>query len=225
MKLVVVGGHSRNIGKTSVAASVIAATRDLGWTALKLTQYGHHLCSADGRVCDCILEDPAHPFSITREESRDGHHDTSRFLAAGAAEAYWVRTPQGGLARAMPEIRRLIDGKGCVIMESNSVLRFLKPLLYLVVLDPSVSDFKASARDHLDRADVFLILDRPPGTSAAFAPLPPGSGGASNIASEFRPAWDSVSSKLLERRPLYRVRAPDSLPEDLVALLRVRLQS
>ena len=32
--LVVVGGHSRNVGKTSVAAGLIAATRELGWTAL-----------------------------------------------------------------------------------------------------------------------------------------------------------------------------------------------
>ncbi len=225
MKLVVVGGHSRNIGKTSVAASLIAATRDLGWTALKLTQYGHSLCSARGRVCDCAPEDPAHPVSITREESRDGRHDTSRFLAAGAVEAYWVRTPQGRLARAMPEIHRLIDGKRFVIMESNSVLRFLKPDFYLVVLDPSVSDFKASSREHLDRADVFLVLDEPPGTGAAFAPLLPGSGGAHDVALETRPAWANVPWTLLERRPLYRIRPPDYLPADLAALLRARLHS
>ncbi len=38
--LVVVGGNSRNIGKTSVAASIIRGTVQLGWTALRLRSMG-----------------------------------------------------------------------------------------------------------------------------------------------------------------------------------------
>ena len=91
MKLVVVGGHSRNIGKTSVAAAIIAATPHLDWTAFKLTQYGHGLCSDDGSDCECAPGDLAHPVAITREDDRSGRTDTSRFLAAGAAESYWVQ--------------------------------------------------------------------------------------------------------------------------------------
>ena len=45
LMLVVVGGHSRNIGKTSVAAGLIRHLRDRQWTALKITQYGHGVCS------------------------------------------------------------------------------------------------------------------------------------------------------------------------------------
>lgn len=201
MKLVVVGGHSRNIGKTSVAASVIAATRELGWTALKLTQFGHNVCSQDGGACECVVTDSLHPYSITREENAAGRSDTSRFLAAGAAESYWVRTAQGHLAEAMPEIRRPIEGRPYVIMESNSVLRFLRPDLYLVVLDWATADFKDSARRYLDRADAFLLLEprRPP------------------------PAWQNVPLSLIERRPVYRVRPPDYFPADLLPLLQSRL--
>ena len=201
MKLVVVGGHSRNIGKTSVTAGVIAATRELGWTAFKLTQYGHNICSQDGAQCDCAVEDPAHPFSITREENREGRSDTSRFLAAGALESYWVRTPQGQLATAMPDIRRIIAGHPYVIMESNSVLRFLRPDVYLVVLDWNTADFKPSARDHLDRADAFILLE------------PHGSG----------PVWEQVPLGLIERRPLYRVRPPDYFPPEILPLLHAKL--
>lgn len=201
MKLIVVGGHSRNIGKTSVAAGVIAATRELGWTALKLTQYGHNVCSTDGEACECATEDPAHPFSITREENRDGGSDTSRFLAAGALESYWVRTPQGRLAEAMPSIRRIIAGKPYVIMESNSVLRFLRPDLYLVVLDWNTADFKTSARDNLDRADAFILLE----------------------SSRPQPAWEKVPPALIERRPAFRVRPPDYFTPELLPLLRARL--
>lgn len=201
MKLVVVGGHSRNIGKTSVAAGVMAATRELGWTAFKITQFGHNICSRDGRVCDCAVEDPEHPFSITREENRTGKSDTSRFLAAGAAESYWVRTPQGRLGEAMPEIREMIAGRPYVLMESNSVLRFLQPDLYVVVLDWDTADFKATARDHLDRADAFVLLE--PRRS--------------------RPAWERVPLPLIDRRAVYRVRPPHYFPEELVPVLRSKL--
>ena len=202
MKLVVVGGHSRNIGKTSVAAALIAATRELGWTALKLTQYGHDVCSSGATACDCAVDDPARRFAIDREEGAGGSTDTSRFLAAGAAESYWVRTPQGGLAEAMPEIRRLIAGKPYVIMESNSVLGFLRPDLYLVVLDWNTVDFKLSARDNLDRADAFLLLE----------------------TERSRPAWEKVPHRLIERRPVYRIRPPNYFPPDLMPLLRSKLE-
>ncbi|MBI3695702.1 MAG: hypothetical protein HY238_12800 [Acidobacteria bacterium] len=198
MKLVVVGGHARDIGKTSVAASIIAATRDLGWTAVKLTQYGHHVCTTDGVACECAATDPAHPFAIDRETSLEGRTDTSRFLVAGAREAYWARTPQGGLGQAMPEIRRLIAGKPYVIMESNSILRFLRPDLYLVVLDWDTADFKSSARDNLDRADAFILVE----------------------PQARHPAWEKVPLNLIERRPVFRVRPPDYFPSDLMPLLR-----
>ncbi len=201
MKLVVVGGHSRNIGKTSVAASIIAATRELGWTAFKLTQFGHNVCSHDGAACECAVADPQHPYSITREENSDGRSDTSRFLAAGAAESYWVRTAQGCLAEAMPEIRRLMEGRRHVIMESNSVLQFLRPDLYLVVLDWATPDFKDSARRYLDRADAFLLLE----------------------ARRPNPAWQNVPLPLIERRPVYRARPPEYFPAELLPLLQSRL--
>ena len=198
MKLVVVGGHARDIGKTSVAAAIIAATRDLGWTAFKLTQYGHHVCATDGASCECAPTDPLHPFAIDRETSLEGATDTSRFLVAGAAEAYWARTPQGGLAEAMPEIRRLIAGKPYVIMESNSILRFLRPDLYLVVLDWDNADFKSSARENLDLADVFILVE----------PQAP------------RPCWVNVPLGLIERRPVFRIRPPDYFPPALLPVLR-----
>ena len=53
MAIVVVGGHTKNIGKTSVVAGLIAALPEMRWTAFKITQYGHGVCSANGEPCDC----------------------------------------------------------------------------------------------------------------------------------------------------------------------------
>ena len=65
MSLIVVGGHSRNIGKTSVVAGLIAALPGYGWTAMKVTQYGHGICSRSGKVCHCATDD--HSWAITQE--------------------------------------------------------------------------------------------------------------------------------------------------------------
>ena len=46
--VVVIGGHTRNIGKTSVVCGVIRALPNWNWTAIKIKQYGHGKCSRDG---------------------------------------------------------------------------------------------------------------------------------------------------------------------------------
>ena len=157
MKLIVVGGQSRSVGKTSLVASIVKATRDLGWTALKITQYGHGVCSTTGGLCACAVEDPACSYSIAPELCRNGRSDTSRFLRAGASEVYWVRTRMGNLAAAMPELSRMLSTREFVIMESNSVLEFLRPALYISVLQPEIQDFKTSCRLYSTRADAFVV--------------------------------------------------------------------
>ena len=159
--LVVVGGHSRNIGKTAVAAGLIAATRELGWTALKITQFGHGMCSSTGEECHCAVEDPVHPYAITRESGEKPGTDTARFLEAGASEAYWVRARIGALDEAVPDLRRLLAGRPFVLMESNSILEFFQPDLYLSVLRFDVDDFKPSSRYYLGRADATIVVRCP----------------------------------------------------------------
>ena len=158
MALVVVGGSTRNIGKTSVVAGLIAALRGRDWTAIKITQYGHGICSADGKACGCATAD--HTVAFTEERDRSGRSDSSRYLLAGAKRSLWVRTQQGELFEAMPRLRREIAEAGDIIVESNSILQFVRPDLFLSVLDPAVEDFKRSARRYVDRADVILMTQR-----------------------------------------------------------------
>src|SRR5579864_4140166 len=163
MTTVVIGGHSRSVGKTSVVAGLIAALPEFNWTAVKITQYGHGICSANGAACDCATGD--HSWAISEERDRSGESDTSRFLVAGARRIYWVRTEQGRLAEAMPALRQRLQGARNVIIESNSVLKFVSPDLYLTILDPNNADFKNSAREFLDRADA-VVLHAQPGVPA-----------------------------------------------------------
>ncbi|MGA8877579.1 MAG: hypothetical protein WB555_18725, partial [Candidatus Korobacteraceae bacterium] len=157
MSLIVVGGHSRSVGKTSVVAGLIAALPEFHWTAMKITQYGHGICSANGKECHCATDD--HSWAVTEELNRSGKSDSSRFLVAGAARSLWVRTRQGMLAEAMPRVRKEIEAAENTILESNSILRFVRPNLYLSVLDAATEDFKVSAQIYLDRADAVVLHD------------------------------------------------------------------
>ena len=199
MSLVVVGGHSRNIGKTSVVAGLIAALRECDWTAVKITQYGHGVCSVNGESCGCAVDE--HTWALTEERDRAGKSDTSRFLAAGARRSLWLRTKQGRLAEAMPDLRRELQGAGNVILESNSVMKFLRPDLYLTVLDPGTADFKESAREFLDLADAVLLHE-----------------------AAGKPAWSEVSLKPAAGKPCFTIHPPDYVPDELVEFVRAKLR-
>jgi len=125
---------------------------------MKITQFGHGVCSTSGKPCDCCLA-PEHRYAITRETTPT-RTDTGRFLAAGAHESYWVRTAVGQLHHAVPAIRELLNAGGNVIIESNSILEFFSPEIYLVVLDYAQSDFKSSGRRWLERADALVVINR-----------------------------------------------------------------
>jgi hypothetical protein len=169
MKAVVIGGHTRNIGKTSVMSALIREFAPLGWTAVKITQYGHGICSLDGDPCGCAPEE--HPFALTEETDPQGHGDTCRFLAAGARRSLWLRVRQGQLAGAIPLLVETIASRdGWAMIESNSILQFLDPLLYLAVLDGSQRDFKPSALRALTRADALVPVDTGFDGSSSFTP-------------------------------------------------------
>jgi hypothetical protein len=97
-------------------------------------------------------------------------------------------------------LRHRLEGARNVIMESNSVLKFLRPDLYLTVLDPSTADFKTSAREFLDRANAMILHESP---AAA--------------------AWQAVSLKPLAERPMFRITPPTYITPEIVHFVRSNL--
>lgn len=199
MAIVVVGGHSRNVGKTSVVAGLIAALPACNWTAFKITQFGHGKCSLNGEPCDCAPQDRC--WAITEEQDRSGKSDSSRFLVAGAKRAFWVRTEQGRLHEALPAIQRKIAEAENVIVESNSILQFLEPDLYITVLDPATEDFKTSAQKYLERADAVVLH-----------------------GNNDTPRWREVKVEMFSGTPVFRVVPPKYVNDDLVAFTAGRLE-
>ena len=105
----------------------------------------------------CALTE--HQFSITEERNSDSGADTARFLAAGARRSLWVRTKQGELATALPALTAKIEADEFVIVESNSLRRFITPMGYGKT--EFVSDnTTAAGRAQNRRVEVKILINR-----------------------------------------------------------------
>ena len=197
MKVIVVGGHTRNIGKTAVMAGLIRDLKSFAWTAVKITQYGHGIGSRDGEPWECAPTE--HAFVLAEEANPRGPADTCRFL--GARRSLWLRVWEGQLAAALPTLSQALSDDEHVIIESNSILGFLKPAAYLVVLDRARRDFKTSARQFLMRADALVPVGAGP---------------------EVR-TWPGLDSGLLRRKRVFPVSPPHYANPELCLFVQQRL--
>jgi len=211
-RVIVVGGHTRSIGKTQLVCDIIGTFPQANWIAGKITQYGHGVCAQNGNNCDCAPDE--HICAIEWEAQAQSGTDSARFLAAGAKRSFWLRTKQGFLAEGLPLMRAALkqtlsqteEDSPPLILESNSLMQFLKPSLYFAVIDPAREDFKDSARVALDRADA-LVLRSPMEDPAA------------------APPWIKLPANLLRTKPSVSQREGEALPEPLHVLIERVLQS
>jgi hypothetical protein len=212
--LIVVGGHTRSIGKTQLVCDVIRAFPEENWIAGKITQYGHGVCAKNGENCGCAPNE--HSYAISWEKSATTGTDSSRFLAAGAQRSFWLRTKQGFLAEGLPLLREALaelpysntTAPPTLILESNSVLQFVHPSLYFAVIDPSRDDFKDSARIVLDRADALVLR----------------SASGSDDAPASEASWMKLPRQLLNQVPSVPQKEGDPLPLPLQVLIRRTLE-
>jgi len=209
--VIVIGGHTRSIGKTQLVCDVIRAFPSAQWIAGKITQYGHGVCAQNGENCDCAPDE--HVSAFAWERHSESGTDSSRFLAAGAQRSFWLRTKQGFLAEGLPVLRSALaqfpasgEEDSVLILESNSVLQFLRPSLYFAVVDPARDDFKDSARAALDRADALVLR----------GPMNPGSA---------EPAWLKLPAAVLRTKPSVTQGEGEPLPKPLQVLVERVLQA
>jgi hypothetical protein len=144
--ILVVGGHSRKIGKSSVVENLIARFPQACWVAIKITTHQHETGSGA-------------PYDLLRE-TEPTTTDSGRYLAAGAERSYLLRVSPGRLAEALPALRQVCSGALNTIIESNRIVEHLKPDLFLQVVDPTVEDWKDTAREHLHAAGGFVLVSR-----------------------------------------------------------------
>jgi hypothetical protein len=95
-----------------------------------------------------------------------------------------------------------MNGVENVILESNSVLEFVRPDLYAAVLAPAVADFKASALRYLERADALVMM------------------GKAGVQSD----WKSVSLPGYERIRTFSIDPPNYSSAEFTAFVEQKLE-
>ncbi|MBE0584807.1 MAG: hypothetical protein IH612_13755 [Desulfofustis sp.] len=151
-RLLIVGGSGRNVGKTEFVCRLIqkVATRHEVF-ALKVSAvfpdekpfHGDH------------TEDAANGY-LFEETSRDKEKDTSRMLRAGARRVFYLRSGDDGILQGFTAFKRQVPPDAVIVCESNSLVRFVNPGLFILVKAERGS-VKARVHSLLDRADMVVI--------------------------------------------------------------------
>ncbi|MBN1568236.1 MAG: hypothetical protein JXA73_10345 [Acidobacteria bacterium] len=195
MPTIVIGGHSRNVGKTSVTEGLIRAFNAYPWTAIKISSHLHSNFSIAGRVAQSNV------CGIYEETNREGFSDTSRFLAAGAARSFWMQMKGEPSEDALGLLQPILSSGDFTLIESNRILRLLQPDLFIMVLRYDIGEFKDSARRVLRLANAVVII----GPDSVPAP------------------WEGISASL-SGIPQFVTPHPRIIPAGLIDFVRLRLR-
>ncbi len=145
--LIVVGGSSKNSGKTQVASRLI---QKFGINcAVKISIGEHHFPDSEIIIQSDIIKQPG--------------TDTARYASAGAEKVFWIDTTDENLPRALKKLSRLLEGCQTVLIESNTVLSFLKPDYTIFIAGAHPETFKPSALEAVREADLICINRRATG--------------------------------------------------------------
>jgi hypothetical protein len=149
-RCIVVGGHSRGVGKTALAEQLL---RHLGSPRVAAVKISAHRHAAAG-TSPPVFEEALAPSPLNQ---------TGRYLAAGADRAWLCRCPTARLSDAAAFVQTLLAEGRDVIVESNRIVEYLVPDLLFFVASARVTDWKPSSRLCLPQADAIVLS---PGTLA-----------------------------------------------------------
>jgi len=100
-------------------------------------------------------------------------------------------------------VRKILAQGENAIVESNSVAELVAPDVFLMLLDFSCEDFKASSLRFMDRVDGFVVIDR--GINA--------------------PLWEEVARGLWDGKPRFLVKPPRYVTAEVLEFVKARTSS
>jgi len=138
-RCLLVGGHSRGVGKTAL---VVELLRALHWPlvfTVKVSSHRHGVATV-----------------IHEDQTPSPHTSTGRCLEAGAERAFLCRCPDERLADAARLVRELRAAGSDVIVESNRMSALVEASLTFFVASDRISDWKTSSAVCLSQADAVV---------------------------------------------------------------------
>jgi molybdopterin-guanine dinucleotide biosynthesis protein len=184
---VAIAGISSEVGKTTLLCELLREFS--GWEAIKMTRGHYRSCGKDPHAC-CVShllgDEPLIRSGFQQTYASD--KDTGRYWDAGAANVHWVIVTDDQVERGIQLALERIKAPG-VLIEGNSLLRFIEVDFTVLVASDSASpgktSIKKSSRWAFQKASAFYVFDREVPTTHASEFI-------SRLNDRFGPAKDSV---------------------------------
>jgi hypothetical protein len=150
MALIVVGGQTKHVGKTTLVCEIIRRFASARWTAAKITSHSH-------QPQECAPIASGTGWTIWEQTASDAQVDTARYLKAGAVRSLLVSAESESLASACAALKAEFPANENAIVESTAGAEVLAPDLFLLVVNPESQEFKSSANQQLARAHAIVV--------------------------------------------------------------------
>ena len=155
-KILLIGGATRNLGKTSFSCAVI-----------KNLSNEHHLIGLKIKTLyrgdDFFHGNDHNPlkgnYKIIEEFERNGKEDTMRMLNAGAKQVFRIKARSGHLSEAFNDFYKQVPGNSFILCESNSLRKVVEPSVFLMIKHKDLTDIKPSAKELEHLADKIIFTD------------------------------------------------------------------
>ncbi len=151
--MILIGGTGRNTGKTTLAERIIEKlSKKVPVTAIKIANikpenkqfHGHDVSGFTDRIF------------VEKEIRMDDNKDSMRFLKAGAQASWFIQTEDAFLPETFPEIQKILNDSQWIVCESNSLRKFVKPGLFIMIKGENDTLAKKDVPALLQLADVTL---------------------------------------------------------------------
>lgn len=148
--MVMIGGNSRNSGKTTLACKIISKlSSEHEVIGLKVTSirpgeedmHGNHSENNNDR------------FSIFEELNTGSSKDTSKMLQAGATHVYYIRVADDEIEQAVLLFLSGLNVNQVIVCESRSLRQQISPGLFLMMMRLPVEGMVKDVSSYLHKAN------------------------------------------------------------------------
>lgn len=130
-RMLLIGSKQRKAGKTTLACELIKKfSKDYKTTAIKITRISKEYPDHDMADDSELLKKG---YSILEEKNCSNNTDTSKFLAAGAKQSFWLRVLDDCLLEGFTSLLKRIEKDAVIICESTSLIRLVKPGVFVMI--------------------------------------------------------------------------------------------
>ncbi|RLD71143.1 MAG: hypothetical protein DRJ10_19690, partial [Bacteroidetes bacterium] len=155
-KILLIGGATRNVGKTSFSCAIIENLSKINSIiGLKIKTLYEGDMFFHGKDRNPLKGN----YRIIEEFDNSGDEDTMRMLKAGAKQVFRIKVKSEFIKDAFNELFQQIPENSFILCESNSLRKVLKPALFLMIKHKNSNKIKPSAKKMEPLADKIIFTD------------------------------------------------------------------